>query len=68
MKLTTIVLAVAIAMSGSFAFAQAGDGDAGYAGRAGGGYAYGGFSRSYGAVFHTGRYGRHAHWVRRHHY
>jgi hypothetical protein len=70
MKLTTIALAAAAAlvMSASFAFAQAGDGDAGYAGRANGGY-YGarGFSGvyGYGTIIHTGRIGRYAHWSRR---
>lgn len=68
MKLTTIALTAALAMSGSFAFAQAGDGDAGYAGRANGGY-YGarGFSGvyGYGTIIHTGRIGRYAHWSRR---
>jgi hypothetical protein len=66
MKLPTIALAAVLAMSGSFAFAQAGDGDAGYAGAAsGGGYGARGFSRAYGAIIHTGRIGRNAHWSRK---
>jgi hypothetical protein len=66
MKLTTIALAAALAMSGSFAFAQAGDGDAGYAGAAsGGGYLARGFSGGYGVIIHTGRIGRNPHWSRK---
>ena len=63
MRLATIALAAALAMSGSFAFAQAGEGDVNYAAASGGGYRGHGFS-SYGAIFHVGRHG---HWHRSHH-
>ena len=50
MKITTIVLASALAMPSSLAFAQAGEGDAGYAGNASsGGYGGPGYSGVYAA-------------------
>jgi hypothetical protein len=64
MKITTIALASALAMSSSLAFAQAGEGDANFAGSAqmsGGGYGASGFSSAYGAMVHFGRIGRNPH-------
>ena len=54
MKITTIILAAALAMPSSFAFAQAGEGDANFSG----GYSSGG----YGGPGYSGAYGAYPRW------